>query len=316
MRRSRRAISLGAALVALLVLVAAGGDSDKSVGKRKDRGRKEKASLLFVANGDAGTFTAGEGSDATLEVTGVDPDALFFTDRPARDTGVITVTRMLNLLEASRDEGPPNAAIEILDDKTADNVLALELAETTYDPATATLTFAARRLDSVDGGLAHLDDRLDEELPAQFGPVALFIDSSPFGSTNFCETQVQNYTEQNVTLTGQSDWGTDTWDPAPPSNGFVLGLGDTTSWQSDGGIGRGCSNSTTWRQDDGTTFTTTITDPYSVSESNTVSCVSSDPNGHPCHLDSQSTDPRGEHRRHLLLLRQRATERLPGPVGN
>jgi hypothetical protein len=288
MRRSRRAVSLGAAL-ALVVLTGAGGDSDKSVGERKDRGRKEKASLLFVANADAGTFAAGEESDATLELTGVDPDALFFTDRPERETGVITVTRMLNLLEESRDEGPPNAAIELLDDRTADQVLALELAETTYDLTTATLTFDARRLDSVDGDLEHLDDRLDEELPAEFGRVALFIDSSPFGSTNFCETQVQNYTEQNVTLESQSTWGTDTWDPAPPSNGFVLGLGASRSWQSDGGIGRGCHNSTTWRQDDGTTFTTSITDPYEVSDPNQISCTSSDPNGHPCHLDTRST---------------------------
>ena len=284
-----RASRLLLAALVVTALIGAGGDSDKSVGKEKDRGRKEKASLLFVANGDAGTYTAGEGSGATLTVTGVDPDALFFTDRPDRDTGVITVTRMLNLLEESRNEGPPNAAIEILDDRAGDQVLALELAETTYDPTTATLTFDAKRLDSVDGGLEHLDDRLDEELPAQFGRVALFIDSAPFGSTNFCEAWVQNYTEQNVTLESQSKWGTDTWDPAPPGDGFVLGLGDTASWQSDGGIGRGCSNTTTWRQDDGTTFTITMTDPYSVSESNTVSCVSSDPNGHPCHLDSQST---------------------------
>jgi hypothetical protein len=271
------------------VLVAAGGDSDESVGRRKDSGSKQKATLLFVANGTGGTYTAGEGTDVTLTVTGVDPDALFFTDRPVRDTGVITVTRMLNVLDESRNEGPPNAAVELLDDKNSDSVLALELAETTYDPATAMLTFSAKRLDSVDGNLEHLDDRLDEELPAEFGRVALFIDSAPFGSTNFCEAWVQNYTEQNVTLESQSKWGTDTWDPAPPSNGFVLGLGDTKSWQSDGGFARGCSNTTTWRQDDGTTFTITITDPYDVSESNTVSCVSSDPNGHPCHLDSQST---------------------------
>src|SRR5687767_2188199 len=284
-----RVVTLIVAAVLAMALVAAGGESDESVGKRKDSGNKQKATLLFVANGTGGTYAAVNGSDATLTVTGVDPDALFFTDRPARDTGVITVTRMLNLLDESRNEGPPNAAVEVLDDKASDSVLALELADTTYDPTGGTLTFAAKRLDSVDGNLEHLDDRLDEELPAQFGRVALFIDTAPFGSTNFCEAWVQNYTEQNVTLENQSKWGTDTWDPAPPDDGFVLGLGDTVSWQSDGGFARGCSNTTTWRQDDGTTFTITITDPYSTSESNTVSCVSSDPNGHPCHLDSQST---------------------------
>ena len=71
----RRVLTLVVAAVLAMVLVAAGGDSGESVGRRRDRGHKQKATLLFVANGTGGTYAAGQGTDATLTVTGVDPDA-------------------------------------------------------------------------------------------------------------------------------------------------------------------------------------------------------------------------------------------------
>lgn len=275
-------VALTAAVtVGALVPIATAGDSKAS--------RKERATALFVVNASGGTTADANGKDFTLELTGVDPDVLFFTDRPARDSGLVSVARMLELLDHS-DDGAPNGVIEVGGgDERGPIALAVELEHASYDAATGVYRADAHTLPETKGTrLEHFDDRLEQELPASFEHTALFIDSSPFGSTNFCETQVQNYTEQNVTLSDQFKWSTDTWDPAPPGNGDVLGLGDSASWQSDGGIGRGCGNSTTWTQDDGTTFHTSISDGYG-SAPNSVSCSSSDSVGHPCHLDPNST---------------------------
>jgi hypothetical protein len=288
--RSRRSFAI-AALAAVCTVGLVGGPASAGTSGPDAPDKppaKVKASALFVVNSTGGTASAAEGKTFSLSLTGVDPDALFFTDRPARDTGVISVDRMLALL-ADSDEGSPNGVVEVFGGEQGPVALAVELDDPAYDATTGTLTYEARTLKRTKGSrLDHYDDRLATELPATFDRAALFIDSSPFGSTNFCQTQVQNYTEQNVTLTDQFKWSSDTWDPAPPGNGFVLGLGDTRSWQSDGGFARGCGNSTTWQQDDGTTFHTSLTDPYG-GDPNSISCTSSDPNGHPCHLDPNST---------------------------
>ena len=257
-------------------------------GEKAKPAKGEKAAVLFVVNATGGSAASVESGSFPLELTGVDPDALFFTDRPARDTGVMGVGRMLTVL-ADGQTAAPNGVVEVFGGDTGPVALAVELTDPQYDSATATLRYTAKVLNETKGSrLRHYDDRLDKELPATFGRVAAFIDTAPFGSTNFCGTTVQNYTEQNVTLTAQGKWDTDTWDPAPSGNGFVLGLGASSSWQSDGGFARGCGNSTTWRQDDGTTFTTSLTDPYG-GDPNSISCTSSDSVGHPCHIDPGST---------------------------
>lgn len=246
-----------------------------------------QASALFVVNASGGTATSPNASTFTFELSGVNPDAVFFTDRPVRDTGVLGVDRMLRVLNDGQ-RTPPNGVIDVSAGQQGPATVAVELTNVAYDAVARTLRYQARALRKTKGTkLTQYDRRLDMNLPTQFGRTALFIDTSPFGSTNFCGVTVQNYTEQNVTLDSQSDWSSDTWDPAPPSNGFVLGLGSSQQWQSDGGFARGCGNSTTWQQADGTTFSTSVTDPYG-NNPNSISCSSSDPVGHPCHLDPSS----------------------------
>ncbi|HSO95841.1 MAG TPA: hypothetical protein VLV81_07345 [Acidimicrobiia bacterium] len=251
------------------------------------KNHQQQASALFVVNASGGTATSPTGSTFTLDLSGVNPDAVFFTDRPARDTGVLGVDRMLQVLRDGQ-RTPPNGVVDVSGGQQGPFAVAVELTNPSYDQSSHTLHYQAHTLKKTKGTrLTHYDRRLDTQLPGQFGRAALFIDTSPFGSTNFCGVTVANYTEQNVTLNNQSKWGTDTWDPSPPNNGFILGLVANTYWQSDGGFARGCGNSTTWQQADGTTFNTSVTDPYG-NNPNSISCTSSDPTGHPCHLDPSS----------------------------
>jgi hypothetical protein len=250
---------------------------------------RAKASILFALDADGGTATGQKGARFDLRLRGVDGDVVWITDRPARDTGLMPVRRMLKLLRESARGAPPNVILEVDGGTRGPSAMAVVLRNVRYSAKSSVLRADARRLGTIGGRrLRHYRGRLVDSLPRRFGTTSVFIDSAPFGSTNFCKTRVQNYTEQPVTLTDQFKWSTDTWDPAPPGNGYVLDLGAVAGWQSDGGFARGCGNSTTWTQQDGTTFHTSLTDPYG-DDPNSISCTSSDPAGHPCHIDTGST---------------------------
>ena len=86
-------------------------------------------------------------------------------------------------------------------------VAAVELSDTKYDAATATFHAQAKILPSTPGPhLQHYNKRhLAQQLPATFGQAALFIDTAPFGSTNFCEIQAYNDSSGNASLNATSD---------------------------------------------------------------------------------------------------------------
>jgi len=277
---------------------------------------------LFVVNAKAGTATTPAKGTFPLQLTGLDHDAVFFTDRPARDSGIVAVDRMLDML-AKGHQGPPNGAVEVQDGTRGPVVAAVELNDPHYDQAAGTLTAQARILPKTTGPhLHHYDARLASQLPATFQEAALFIDTavttvsvahpsssgsttstkasappapgvttnttgpSPFGSTNFCGQQVQA-SNVTATLTGTSKWSTDVWNPAPPNSGYQMTNGNNLMFESDGGFARGCGNTSSWQTSDGVTFNTSITDPYT--GSNSITCSSSDSIFHPCTVGTNST---------------------------
>ena len=284
--------------VVLLVGAACSGASHKTTAKGAQsspssvvggKGKPVKAEALFVVNGNGGTAGAVNGGTFPLAVTGVHPNALFFTDRPVRDSGFIHVDGMLDVLGRGTS-GPPNGAIEVLNGDQGPVVAAVELTDTKYDAATATFRAQAKILPNTPGPhLQHYNKRhLAQQLPSTFGQAALFIDTAPFGSTNFCEIQAYNDSSGNASLNATSHWDTDSWDPPPPNVSYVLPSGNHATWQSDGGFARGCGTSADWTLDDGTHFHMSITDPYG-SDPNTITCSSSDDTFHPCHIGTDST---------------------------
>jgi hypothetical protein len=275
-----------AALSTLAILVVA----HSTTATARVPAKRQRAKILFVLDATGGTAGAQDASGAfALTITGVDPNVLWFTDRPARDTGLMSVQRMLKMLAGSDGGAAPNIVVEADAGERGPQAVALELDDLRYDAGTATLQARARSLKTVGGQrLRHYRRRLATTLDPAFGRAAIFVDSAPFGSTNFCGVNVVNSTGVPVTLSDQFKWDSDTWDPAPPGNGYVLSPPQSVGWQSDGGFARGCGNSTTWVEDQGTTFHVSVTDPYGDSP-NSISCTSSDPEGHPCHVDTGST---------------------------
>lgn len=278
------------AAVATAVLAAALGAGAASAGvdKPEPGNVKGKArSFLFVQNARHGTATAvrGRAGRYRLRLRDVDPHVLFFTDRPARDTGLLTQKALTGALFGKGDT-PPNAAVEVIGGPKSQDVLAVKLSNPLYNEHARTLSYDAAALRTIAApGLRHYRDRLDRRLPASFGAVSLFIDSgTSWGNT--CGVNVTNNTGSIMVWQSEDNWSTDTWqtDPAGtgiPSDGNRHGAGNDS-----GGFSRGCSFTTVWSLNDGSTITIQTTDPYS--GSNTFTCQSSNPSKYQCSLDSSS----------------------------
>ena len=108
---------------------------------------------------------ASDGKTLTLE--GVTPSTLYFSDRPQRVVGHMATSDFVDLWDEgdnSFEEDPPNAVLAFLE--PGDDA-----------PEDAVVVIQRPRLEN--GQLSYTIQTLDGTLPAQAGPVTLFID--PFG---------------------------------------------------------------------------------------------------------------------------------------
>ena len=106
--------------------------------------------------------------DGTLTLRGITPSTLYFSDRPQRVVGHMATTDFVDLWgvgDNSFETDPPNAVLSFLE-SGADV------------PTDAVVVLTAPSL-SGDGDLTYSIDVLEGDVPAQTGPVTLFID--PFG---------------------------------------------------------------------------------------------------------------------------------------
>ena len=103
----------------------------------------------------------------TLTLTGVTPSTLYFSDRPKRIVGHMSTTDFVDLWaegDNSFEEDPPNAVLAFLE--PGDEA-----------PQDAVVVIRQPRLEN--GHLSYSIETLEGTVPAQTGPVTLFID--PFG---------------------------------------------------------------------------------------------------------------------------------------
>ena len=113
------------------------------------------------------TATGLTSNGSTITLRGVTPSTLYFADRPKRDVGHLTTADFVDLWGAGDDSfasDPPNAVLSFVEDGSetpSDAVVVIK------DP---TLT---------GDELSYTVEVLEGSVPAQGGPVTLFID--PFG---------------------------------------------------------------------------------------------------------------------------------------
>ncbi len=136
-----------------------GQPSESADTQSADTGGQGKAELLFVQESQGVSFDGD-----TMTMTGVKPQVLFFTDRPERLAGYLTIDEFLSAVSEGPDsfaDDPPNATLASLEgDEFVDVVL-----ELTHRPRYE------------NDNLVFKVDVIEGELPLTGGPSALFIDT-------------------------------------------------------------------------------------------------------------------------------------------
>ncbi|MEX2256467.1 MAG: hypothetical protein WEC34_13590 [Acidimicrobiia bacterium] len=158
----------------LIVALATVAGSATAWGKEP---RTRKAEVLFVLEGQqAWTETSNDG-ELELTIAGIDPAALFFSDRPARNAGTILSSELFEGWDAlDFEEDPPNAAIVMQEGPAGRRPTAVELGSPRYDAAAATVTLP---LSALNGQESSWLRALTEDRAATHGTIDLFIDTSP-----------------------------------------------------------------------------------------------------------------------------------------
>ena len=138
------------------------GDAQPSTGDESQPAKavaRETAELLFVQESQGVTI---DGEIMTL--TGVEPQVLFFTDRPERLAGYMAIDEFLSAVSEGPDsfvKDPPNATLASLEgDEFVDVVLEL-----------------TQRPRYEDDNLVFKIEVIQGEIPLTGGPNALFIDT-------------------------------------------------------------------------------------------------------------------------------------------
>jgi hypothetical protein len=154
----------------------------------------EKPTVLFSLTSDAMHFENPSPSKVTLVMEGVDPSAIWFTDRPVRESGVMSTSQ----LTAKWNDGatfqvdPPNAALvlhePVLVDGNSTETLVVEILDAHYDQKNESLRAELKVLTDegatkLSGNLSAHGNRHDSAWPNRAGAVSLFIDSVTQGTT-------------------------------------------------------------------------------------------------------------------------------------
>jgi len=245
-------------------------------------------SILFAQDATSGSLipVKGQKGNYVLTLNGVSNSVLFFDNRPGRDTGTISMKRMLEGFFNKKHEAPPNAAVSVsARGSKRQHVMALEFRTAKYDAKRHRVRYRAHALEQVSSGLAeHVNPRAGVVLPRRFGATAVFIDTL----INGCGGYLVNATGVTWTLTSSNLLSTDTWETSPSN----LSVSMLNHWGTDSGFARGCANEATWTAPDGSTVTIVLADPYT--GPNTYLCSLSFGAPYTCTLDSSFGSTTGD----------------------
>lgn len=237
----------------------------------------QQPSVIFEHSARSGTLRRVDGKGRyRLTLRGVGARTAYVTDHTGRAAGRVATKDAVKALFGAESRV---AAIEVPGAPRRRDAMAVRLSSPRYDPAQATLDFAARTLPRTPGTGRTPDGRaVDATVAPAFGAATLLVGSPHDGQ--YCSAQVfpgngNSITEWNG-ITGYSKWPTDEW-AATPSLESNSSNDAYMSWESKGEDGRGCHNSVTIGYGQYTpsateTITTTMT--YAIGNKATVTCVS------------------------------------------
>ena len=165
---TRLAISLSLLGLCCSLPVTAMASVDGQTPAKVSTEAKEKASFLFVLRAQTGVITK-VGSVYTLTLKGMDDKVLYFSDRPVRKAGFITVSQFMSDWAAGKNSfqaNPPNAAIVHAALKTNEKGIAQALPVELTRPVVTT-----------DGWKLQLNDLHGKFSIGSYNRISVFIDS-------------------------------------------------------------------------------------------------------------------------------------------
>jgi len=180
----------GLPLLALLASTALllGTSSSGVAATRSGTPGTEPVEPLAVVNAGGGTFRmTSNGYRLTLE--SVTPRAVWFSDRPLRDVGAYTIAEITDVFF---DDDPPNAALEVFRGRGAGDVVIVEASNPRYHAGRGRLVLGIQVLGEEDiraSSFRSYADRAQMDVPARFGPAALFIDDATPCTATFDQTR-------------------------------------------------------------------------------------------------------------------------------
>ncbi len=157
-RATDRAVAAALGLLIGLGLIFAAAHQTKAAGQRP-------VELLFAQNAAVMRY-----DDGLLTLGGIAPATTYFADRPSRLVGTMSNQAFVDLWAKGKDSfaaDPPNAALSLLD-------------EPGKPPVVVELIDVALNVNE----LVYQVRILEGELPAQSGPVSLFIDRYTWGGSS------------------------------------------------------------------------------------------------------------------------------------
>lgn len=191
-----RRILVAATALAAVCVVAASGGGVAGAGAGSVAGAQEpqeqEIALLFAQTANRGTMKPIQGHTPrfNLKLRGVNSQVVWFSDRPARQSGHISV-REFNRSWAGFGfvEDPPNAALTLLRAGDSQDTVVMELGRPHFNKKKEEIRYSARLLDEATGNLSHLSSDLDSRVNRRFRSPSLFIDDATGRVVNGCLIQ-------------------------------------------------------------------------------------------------------------------------------
>lgn len=170
-----------ATLVAV-VLVAAGGtwialdrNADDATGDPV-AAVDEAPSWLFSHTADGGTLTSNGDGTYALTMSGIDPKVMAFTDRPDRQTAILTAQDLVDTWPSMFADSAPNAVLVEHDPSGETDSLVVVLTDPALDGSTMTYTATILEDEAHPSSVDGIVNSPHADPPSEFADVSLFID--------------------------------------------------------------------------------------------------------------------------------------------
>jgi len=151
--------------------------------------QEQEIGLLFAQTANRGTMKPIKGTPRfNLKLFGVNSQVVWFSDRPARQSGQIPVREFTRSWAGfGFVEDPPNAALTLLRAHNSQDTVVMELGRPHLKKKKKSrIRYSAQILDEATGNLSHLDSDLDPSVNRRFRAPSLFIDDAAGRVVNGC----------------------------------------------------------------------------------------------------------------------------------